>query len=97
MTGDIMEFPETFEEFARRYRIVDSERVYTNGAELIPTFRVEQWLENMEHRRKSVDRDALLELADELDRVGYNDWLHSGEWEPEEIARSIRKALGAVE
>lgn len=40
------------------------------------------------------DRAALLALADELGRVGYNDWLHSGEWEPEEIARRIRGALG---
>lgn len=43
---------------------------------------------------RPVDRGALLELADETDRVGYNDWLHSGEWEPEEIARRIRGALG---
>lgn len=42
----------------------------------------------------SCDRDALLKLADEMDRVGYNDWLYSGEWEPEEIARRIHEALG---
>lgn len=48
-------------------------------------------------RESTIDRDALLDLADELDRVGYNDWLYSGEWDPEDIARRIRKALGAVE
>ena len=42
----------------------------------------------------SCDRDALLKLADEMDHVGYNDWLYSGEWEPEEIARRIHEALG---
>lgn len=44
--GDCMTFPETFEEFAEQYKIVDTEEVYTNGTELIPIFRVEQWLEH---------------------------------------------------
>lgn len=43
---DEMTFPKTFDEFAERYKIVDKEEVYTNGAELIPIFRVRQWLEN---------------------------------------------------
>lgn len=47
--------------------------------------------------KPSCDRDALLELAGELDRVGYNDWLYSGEWDPEEIARRIREAVNACE
>ena len=48
---------------------------------------------NVRHDSDFIDRDALLSLADEMDRVGYNDWLHSGEWEPEEIARRIRGVL----
>ena len=40
-----MMFPATFDEFAEQYKIVDSEEVYTNGTELIPIFRVKQWLE----------------------------------------------------
>lgn len=44
--GDAMTFPETFEEFAKSYKIVDSKQVYTNGTELIPIFRVKQWLEH---------------------------------------------------
>jgi hypothetical protein len=39
-------FPETFAEFAEQYKITDSEQIYTNGTELIPIFRVEQWLEH---------------------------------------------------
>lgn len=46
--GDAMTFPETFEEFAEQYKIVDKEQVYTNGTELIPIFRVKQWLEHMD-------------------------------------------------
>ena len=67
MTGDVMEFPETFEEFAKAYSIVDRKEVYTNSSKLIPVFRVKQWLENTALRQKMVDRDALLELADDLD------------------------------
>lgn len=44
--GEQMTFPETFEEFAEQYKIVDKEQVYTNGTELIPIFRVKQWLEH---------------------------------------------------
>lgn len=44
--GDVMIFPETFEEFAEQYKIVDKKQVYTNGTELIPIFRVKQWLEH---------------------------------------------------
>ena len=47
--GDCMTFPTTFDEFAEQYKIVDSEEVYTNGIELIPVFRVKQWLEHQEN------------------------------------------------
>ena len=43
---DCMTFPKTFEEFAEQYKIVDNKEVYTNGTELIPIFRVKQWLEH---------------------------------------------------
>lgn len=42
-----MEFPDTFDEFADSYGIVDREEIYTNGALLIPVFRVKQWLEHI--------------------------------------------------
>ena len=44
---NMMAFPETFKEFAEEWGFVDN--YYTNGVELIPVFRVEQWLE---HTRK---------------------------------------------
>lgn len=31
-----------------QYKIVDTEQVYTNGAELIPIFRMKQWLEHLQ-------------------------------------------------
>jgi len=45
--SDIMIFPETWEEFAEQYAFVDREQIYTNGANLIAVFRVEQWLEHL--------------------------------------------------
>ena len=36
----------TIYEFAYQYKIVDDKEIYTNGTELIPIFRVKQWLEH---------------------------------------------------
>ena len=45
--SDMMTFPATVEEFMEQYKIVDSEKVYTNGADLIPIFRMMQWFEHV--------------------------------------------------
>ena len=51
--ADMMTFPDTWEEFEELYHITDTEQIYTNGARLIPSFRVEQWLEHMADRNSS--------------------------------------------
>lgn len=43
---DIMDFPQTVDEFMEQYKIVDREKVYTNGAEMVPIFRMKQWFEH---------------------------------------------------
>lgn len=43
---DLMQFPETVEEFMDSYKIVDTEQIYTNGAELVPIYRMAQWFEH---------------------------------------------------
>ena len=53
MAESEMCFPETWEEFKKQYQIIDTEKVYTNGVEMIPTFRVEQWLDHMESVKHS--------------------------------------------
>lgn len=60
---NIMQFPETFEEFAKSYGFKDSKEIYTNGSELIPVFRVEQWLEHarLERTCEIVHDDVLSE------------------------------------
>lgn len=44
--ADMMTFPDTVEEFMEEYKLVDTEQVYTNGTELVPIFRMEQWFEH---------------------------------------------------
>lgn len=44
---DCMTFADTVEEYMEQYKIVDTERVYTNGAELVPIFRMKQWFEHL--------------------------------------------------
>lgn len=40
--GEEMHIPATFEEFVNGYSFKDSDEIYTNGCDLIPTFRVMQ-------------------------------------------------------
>lgn len=50
MMGEIMQFPETVEEFMQQYKITDTQQVYTNGTELVPIFRMKQWFEAPKQR-----------------------------------------------
>lgn len=45
--SDMMQFPDSVDEFMEKYKIVDTEQVYTNGAELVPIFRMNQWFEHL--------------------------------------------------
>ena len=45
--GEQMDFPNTFDEFAEDYGFKDKDEIYTNGLELIPVYRVKQWLEHI--------------------------------------------------
>lgn len=45
--ADMMKFPKTWEEYERFFGFTDHEGVYTNGARLIPSFRVKQWLDHI--------------------------------------------------
>lgn len=45
--SDMMTFPDTVEEFMEQYKVTDTEQVYSNGAEYVPTFRMKQWFEHL--------------------------------------------------
>lgn len=57
-----MEFPETFEGFAKEYGFKDDKEVYTNGSDLIPIFRVKQWLEH-DNKLRRIETDTAYECG----------------------------------
>lgn len=59
--ADKMEFPKTIEAFVGNYSFRDSDEVYTNGAELIPVFRVAQALEHYLPEIKSMAVNQFVE------------------------------------
>ena len=44
---EMMNLPDTWEEFEKSYGFTDNKEVYTNGLRLIPSFRVKQWLDHI--------------------------------------------------
>lgn len=68
--ADTMEFPNTMKEFIDIFSFKDSEEIYTNGAELIPVFRVEQGLE---HYAKEIRAKAIDEFVKEIEAEYDND------------------------
>ena len=54
--GEVMDFPNTFDEFAKDYGFKDKEEVYTNGSELIQVYRVKQWLEHINETTTMIDK-----------------------------------------
>lgn len=54
--ADCMTFPDTLDEFLEQYQFKDSEEIYTNGAMLIPVFRVKQWDEHAKSVFTNADR-----------------------------------------
>ena len=73
---DIMNFPQTVDEFMEQYKIVDREEVYTNGAEMVPIFRMKQWFEHeVNHNAEPgkmvedcISRQAVLDLPRNITR-----------------------------
>lgn len=49
-----MDFPNTFNEFAEQYGFTDKEEHYTNGSQLIPVFRVKQWLNHIPNNSENM-------------------------------------------
>lgn len=72
-----MEFPETFEQFAKEYGFKDSKEVYTNGSDLIPIFRVKQWLEH-DNKLRRIETDTAYECGKHA-----NKWIPVSEKLPE--------------
>jgi hypothetical protein len=63
--SDMMTFPDTVEEFMEQYKIVDDENVYTNGADLVPIFRMVQWFEHVS-ATDTISRQAAIDALNEV-------------------------------
>lgn len=64
--ADVMEFPETVEEFMEGYRITDTEQIYTNGSDLVPIYRMNQWFEHQRSlQARQVANDELVNSISE--------------------------------
>lgn len=73
--NDMMQFPNTVEEFMENNKIVDTEQIYTNGSELVPIFRMKQWFDHI--KRTSSERRGRWLKGDEMadyPRVPYKPW-----------------------
>lgn len=68
--SEMMTFPDTWEEFEKSYGFTDNEEVYTNGARLIPSFRVKQWLDHLPPVQPKERCIAKITLSEEdLERI----------------------------
>lgn len=67
--SDKMNYTKTPIEFIKDYSFKDTEEVYTNGAELVPMFRVEQMLE---HYMPDV-KNIIKQIQDEYYDIVYGD------------------------
>ena len=57
--SDQMTFPDTWEEFEKQYGFYDSKQAYMYGnTRLIPSFRVQQWLDHLEVTRNDSVRTS---------------------------------------
>ena len=44
---DMMDFPDTVEEFMEQYKVTDTKQIYSNGTEYVPIFRMQQWFDHI--------------------------------------------------
>ena len=61
MGPEQMDFPNTFDEFVEHYGFKDKDEIYTNGSEIIPVFRVKQWLEHIKESQRFADASKTIE------------------------------------
>ena len=78
-----MAFPETFEGFAKEYGFKDDKDVYSNGVDLIPVFRVKQWLEQ-DNKLRAIETDTAYECGKHA-----NKWIPVSERLPENFQRVL--------
>ena len=77
--GEQMNFPDTLDEFIKQYSFIDRKEIYTNGSDLIQTFRVKQWEEHRQREYQELNKklDCALKILSEIsppcERDGFMD------------------------
>ena len=61
---DSMMFPATVDEFMEKYKVVDSEHVYSNGMEMVPIFRMKQWFEHEANHNAEISKKEIIHCKD---------------------------------
>ena len=90
---ECMMFPNDWAKFLEDYSFRDSEEVYTNGARLIPTFRVEQM---MKHYLRTAVADKWIPVTERLPKPNklVLCWWHSGDGEKEHFGFATFQSHG---
>ena len=87
--NEMMDFPNTFEEFAKIYSFYDTKQEYTNGVKLIPVFRVEQWLDHLHKNDENTSDEVsthtkMHDIAQKL-RYKYHERMQNGKFEAQDV------------
>ena len=75
MSGEMMLFPDTVEEFLEQYKVFDRDHAISNGAEFIPVFRMRQWFDHLQTPITKADKIRAMtdeELAECLKNIRYS-------------------------
>ena len=91
--GEQMNFPDTLDEFIKQYSFIDRKEIYTNGSELIQTFRVKQWEEHRQREYQELNKKLDCERTDCSGRIGNSKRLERLEMENRNLRRAIKKLL----
>ena len=76
MSGEMMLFPSTVEEFMEQYKVVDRDHVLSNGAEFVPVFRMRQWFDHLQ-APPITNADRIRSMTDmELSEFLWDVWRH---------------------
>lgn len=81
--AETMMFPATFDEFAEQYGFKDKQEVYTNGSDLIPIFRVRQWLDHIGATDTNVGHNSeWISVKERLPEIGQSVLVYASKYYP---------------
>lgn len=88
--ADCMSFPQTWEQFLHDYEFEDARRIYTNGAKLMPSFRVKQM---MEHYLLGSKSEAIRRYDEKLWRECVRTMDNDSLWWLKDIRKQVLKEM----